>query len=335
MLRASTITYGGGVRSASGQSAWALVHAARATVVVLGGCTALLLDEGGTAGPLWLPLAALVVVTAAVERRRPIPTLWAVDLVAVMAVRAWVDVHHGTEPLFALIGATVAAGALGGGVGVLAAIATAGASFALAVPAGWDDPWRELASSLAVVALLALAGHVIGIVDRRSREAGRRAQEHSQRLQAVLSAMLRSDPRGIIVRDGAGQVVEINESARQLLGLGTGDVVGGPDSPAAAGELAGLRTAIVDRDGHPLPAEDLPSEVALRTGHVAPERVIGLGPDPARWLAVSAVPVDTAAGRWVLTQLRDVTAETSTVVRLRHEAALDPLTGVGNRRLLD
>lgn len=315
-------------RAEGRRSAWALVHAARAGVVVLGGCTALLLEEAGTAAPLWSPLAALVAITAWIDRRRPIAALWAIDLVAVMAVRTWVDVHHGTEPLFALIGVSVAAGALGRWRGVAAAAGVATASFALAVPDSWDHPWRQLVSSVAVVVLFAVGGRIIGIVDHRSREAGRAAAERSQRLQAVLSAVLRSDPRGIIVRDGEGQLVEMNESARRMLDL---DPAG--ERPVT-GDLGWVTSALVDRDERPVARDELPSEAALRTGEVVTDRVLGL-PQLDRWFAVTAIPVDTPEGRWVVTQLRDVTAETSTVVSLRHQAVLDPLTGVGNRRLLE
>lgn len=295
---------------------------------MLGGATALLLEEAGTAAPLWLPLAGLVLITAWIDRRHPIPALWAVDLVAVMAVRAWVDVRHGTEPLFALIGVAVAAGALGRWRGVAAAVAAATASFAVAVPEGWDHPWRQLASSVAVVGLLAVGGRIIGIVDDRSREAGRAAAERSQRLQAVLSAVLRSDPRGIIVRDSEGQLVEMNQSARRMLDLDdTGEQV-------VASDLVWVPSALVDRDERPVARDELPSEAARRSGEVVTDRVLGL-PQLDRWFAVTAIPVDTPEGRWVVTQLRDVTAETSTVVSLRHQAALDPLTGVGNRRLLE
>lgn len=295
---------------------------------MLGGATALLLEETGTAAPLWLPLAGLVAVTAWIDRRHPIPALWAVDLAAVMAVRAWVDVRHGTEPLFALIGVAVAAGALGRWRGVAAAVAAATASFAIAVPESWDHPWRQLASSVAVVGLLAVGGRIIGIVDHRSRAAGRAAAERSQRLQAVLSAVLRSDPRGIIVRDGEGQLVEMNQSARRMLDLDdTGEHV-------VASDLVWVPSALVDRDEQPVARDELPSEAARRSGEVVTDRVLGL-PQLGRWFAVTAIPVDTPEGRWVVTQLRDVTTETSTVVSLRHQAALDPLTGVGNRRLLE
>jgi len=315
-------------RAEGGRTAWALVHSSRAGVVVLGGCTALLLEEASTAAPLWLPLVALVAVTAWIDRRHPIPALWAVDLVAVMAVRAWVDVRHGTEPLFALIGVAVAAGAIGRWRGVVAAVVAAAVSFAVAVPEAWDHPWRQLASSVAVVGLLAVGGRIVGIVDDRSRQAGRAAAERSQRLQAVLSAVLRSDPRGIIVRDASGQLVEMNESARRMLHL---DPV---DEQVVASDLVWVPSALVDRDERPIPLEELPSEVARRTGEVVTDRLLGL-PQLERWFSVTAIPVDTPDGRWVVTQLRDVTAETSTVVRLRHQAVVDPLTGVGNRRLLE
>lgn len=329
ILSAATSTYSGQVgRAQGGRSSWALVHAARAGVVVLGGCTAVLLDEAATAAPLWLPLVALVAVTAWIDLRHPIPALWAVDLVAVMAVRAWVDVRHGTEPLFALIGVSVAAGALGRWRGVATAVGVAGVSFALAIPESWDHPWRQLASSVAVVGLLAVGGRIIGIVDHRSREAGRAAAERSQRLQAVLSAVLRSDPRGIIVRDGEGRLVELNESARRML-----------DLDAAVGHLVTsdqvrLPSALVDRDERPVAHDELPSEAARRTGEVVTDSVLGV-PQLDKWFAVTAIPVDTSEGRWVVTQLQDVTAETSTVLSLRHQAAVDPLTGVGNRRLLE
>ncbi len=79
--------------------------------------------------------------------------------------------------------------------------------------------------------------------------------ERRRRLDAVVDALVRCDPREIIVRDGSGQVVE--------------------------------------------------------------------------W---QADPVD---GRWVIAQIGGLEVETSVLTHLQRQATSDPLTGVGNRRLLD
>ncbi|MCO8126843.1 GGDEF domain-containing protein [Acidimicrobiia bacterium EGI L10123] len=307
---------------------WRVTHAARAAVVALGGTTAVLLDEAGDAVGLWLPLAAFVAVTAAIDRRRPVLALWALDLVVVLGLRAMDDHPYGTEPLLALIAVTVAAGALGRARGVVATVVAGALSFLLGMPERWDRPWTEFPASLAVLTSLAVAGHVVGAIEHRSRQAGRQAEERSNQLQAVLSAVLHSDHRGIVVGDGEGRVVEANAAAHRLLQPASGEVV-----DDGSREL--LPERMLDDDGHRVDPDDLPAQVARRTGAVVPERVLGLDGGDERWLAVSAFPVDTPDGRWVVTQLRDVTAETRTVVGLRRQAAVDPLTGVGNRRLLE
>lgn len=134
------------------------------------------------------------------------------------------DEADGTEPLFALIAVAVAAGALGRARGVPATVVVGTLSVLAGMPERWDRPWSEFPASLAVLASLAVAGHVVGTIEHRSRESGRRAEERSNRLQAVLSAVLHSDHRGIVVGDGEGRVVEANAAARRLLQPDPGEV---------------------------------------------------------------------------------------------------------------
>ena len=149
--------------------------------------------------------------------------------------------------------------------------------------------------------------------------------DRTRRLSAVLAAVAEHDLRGVVVRDGRDEVVQVNAAAARM--LGSDRDIAGTDAGTSA-------DAVVDEHGQPVGRDGLPDRVARATGRPVAERVLGFGGDEGRWLAVAAVPVDTPDGRWVVTQLRDVTAETSAVVRLRRQAAVDPLTGVGNRWLL-
>lgn len=106
-----------------------------------------------------------------------------------------------------------------------------------------------------------------------------RAENRARRILAALS-------EGVMVVDAGGHIEQANAAAEQLFG--------------AHGGLVGLtrtRFESLDEDGAPVPAEELPFSVALRTGAVV-ERVVATrrGAGDLVFLRVRAVPLQEGGG---------------------------------------
>ncbi len=90
--------------------------------------------------------------------------------------------------------------------------------------------------------------------------------------------------QGIVCQDASGRVTYANEAALRLLGRSRGEAPGDVS--------ADLWWRTIRRDGSPCPADEHPSQVALRTGETVSEE-LGLY-DPAneiyRWVEITAIP---------------------------------------------
>ncbi|HEX8912156.1 MAG TPA: EAL domain-containing protein [Humisphaera sp.] len=137
---------------------------------------------------------------------------------------------------------------------------------------------------------------------------------------------------GVVMHDPAGRIVQWNPAAEQLLGLTADELTDvTPVDP---------RWRVVREDGSPLPGDEHPAAVTLRTGR--PQRDVLLGvhrPDGTlAWLLVNSEPVmqygaraDRAA---VVATFVDVTERRRMEDELRRAATTDRLTGLANRALL-
>jgi PAS domain S-box-containing protein len=104
-------------------------------------------------------------------------------------------------------------------------------------------------------------------------------------LEPRLDALLDSIDVGILLQDTEGRALFSNTSARRMLGLTRGQLAGSePIDP---------RWALLHEDGGPLPPDERPSRVALRTRRPCRDALIGLKrPDATvTWLSVTAHPV--------------------------------------------
>jgi PAS domain S-box-containing protein len=124
-------------------------------------------------------------------------------------------------------------------------------------------------------------------------EARRRAERLAAELaagEAEANAVVDTLQEAVVVHDASGQVVKANASAGRLLGLGR-EGVAGRDS-------LDTRWDAVRTDGTPFPGSEHPAMVALRTGQVQSEVVMGVRqPDGQRvWLSVNAQPLRGPAG---------------------------------------
>ena len=97
-------------------------------------------------------------------------------------------------------------------------------------------------------------------------------------------ALFETMPMGVVHYDADGSVIEANQAASDILGVDLSADTTWPLAPA--GEA-------VREDGSPWPPGELPVPVALRTGRVVAEAVVGirhLKSGDIRWVRVTAVP---------------------------------------------
>ncbi len=168
----------------------------------------------------------------------------------------------------------------------------------------------------AVAGLLIFVSDVTAdVLDRRGRAALTAELAASQERFRTLFETL---PYGIVHYAADGLVIGMNQAAHELLG---------PETGAA---LTGVPPAwdAVHEDGTPCPADQFPVAVALRTGTMVGEVVLGVpsGPgQPPRWLGITAVPdaVDEAGQpQRAYALLRDLTAQRRAELDLREGAEL-------------
>ena len=155
------------------------------------------------------------------------------------------------------------------------------------------------------VAVMGLAGRLIMQAveaDRRlAREASqaRALRKATERLHTIYGAMA----CGVLVVDGDGLLVEINDAACGILGT-TFDATRGHSLSKAPWRL-------LDSDGLLLPPEHYPSMRTLRTGQ--PQRAVPMrvrrADGEVRWLHVDVVPVPAATGDglWAVVSFVDTT----------------------------
>ncbi len=145
-------------------------------------------------------------------------------------------------------------------------------------------------------------------------------EELAEELTAVKDryrALFETLPFGVIRYSADGLILEANPAAGQIMGMPPADMLTWP-LPAAA--HAGRE------DGSELAAGELPLEVALRTGAVIADQMIGI-PDPRtgepRWLKVTAVPYqpdEAGQPRRGYVIFRDVTEQHRLDEALREQA---------------
>ena len=121
-------------------------------------------------------------------------------------------------------------------------------------------------------------------------------------------------PQGVIYYAADGMILESNPAATEILGIDADAMLTRPLAPT---------WQAVDTDGAPYRAEDFPVTVALRTGNVVVDTVIGVPhgrTGELRWLRVTAVPdaLDEAGHpQRAYAMFRDVTEQRRSEVALR------------------
>ena len=149
------------------------------------------------------------------------------------------------------------------------------------------------------------------------RRAEKRLREREERFRALFETI----PLGVVYRDAFGEVVAANPAAERIIGLTLDEMRG---RPSLEPDLEFFR-----EDGSPLPRKEYPPIVALRTGALFQNWILGFqarGRDGITWVEGNAIPQfrpGEASPFRVLTTFRDVTEERKTASQLRlKEAAL-------------
>lgn len=172
-------------------------------------------------------------------------------------------------------------------------------------------------------ATVSWSGIMLDITDRKQIE------DALVRSETRFRALFNEVPQGIVLRDGLGKVVGANPAALRLLQTSLPELLGTP-------EMDPVFSAITTR-GEPVPDEDHPSLVALRTGRPVENKILGSmvgdGERKCVWLRVNASLV-WLGGKidQVVTTLEDVTEGFELTRVMREEAETDYLTKVPNRR---
>jgi PAS domain S-box-containing protein len=124
---------------------------------------------------------------------------------------------------------------------------------------------------------------------QESEQAERALREKEELLRAVISSLT----EGVTVQDARGVLWLANAAAERLFRLSEPELQGRDSSDP--------RWGAVYPDGSPMPAEQHPPMVALRTGEPQVDRVMGIQrPDDTRvWLSVNAQPLFEPGGRTV------------------------------------
>lgn len=119
-------------------------------------------------------------------------------------------------------------------------------------------------------------------MEREQRQTGARLLQQSEtRYQGMVEAMA----EGMVVQDKDGQIVNANPAAETILGL-TLDQMKGLTSMDP-------RWGAIREDGSPFPGEEHPAMIALRSGQVVRNQMMGID-DPntdRRWISINSVPL--------------------------------------------
>ncbi|HEY5355005.1 MAG TPA: SpoIIE family protein phosphatase [Streptosporangiaceae bacterium] len=154
------------------------------------------------------------------------------------------------------------------------------------------------------------------VSDRRRQEAlTAQLAATQERYQTLFETM----PQGVIYYDTNGLILGANPAAAQILGVDEDEMITWP--------LAGASQS-VHEDGSPLAPADFPVTVALRTGEVVTDVVIGVPhgrTGELRWLTITAVPDaldDQGRPQRAYAMFRDLTNERRAAAALREGTEL-------------
>ncbi|HRW92268.1 MAG TPA: PAS domain-containing protein [Thermotogota bacterium] len=125
-------------------------------------------------------------------------------------------------------------------------------------------------------------------VKLRKSRAFRRLQARNRHLKEFRERGLfffESVEQGLLLINQRREIIRINSSGKRILGVSAGE--------AAERKVFDTRWVLIDGKGRRVPAEEFPSEVALRTGNEVKGQVFRVWNDPQKrflWIRISAYP---------------------------------------------
>lgn len=117
------------------------------------------------------------------------------------------------------------------------------------------------------------------------------ATDNVQAIQPQLDDLLEHIPAGVIVHGVDGRILNANRLACELIGMSVEQL---------KNRVSGKARPLLRADGTPLPPEELPVNVVLRTGSKVSEVILGIAdpqPESVRWLICNAYPEFDSKGK--------------------------------------
>jgi PAS domain S-box-containing protein len=167
-------------------------------------------------------------------------------------------------------------------------------------------------ASVRIGVLRGPAGEIVGQVGVLADITASREQQDALRVsEERFRRVLETIEEGIVMQDASGQIVLSNPGAERILGL-TADQMRGVTS-------LDPRWATIDTEGNPLPGDQHPAMVTLRTGQPVSGFVMGVThPERERvWIRINALPITlpgTPGESGVVTTFVDITEQLQLVV---------------------
>jgi diguanylate cyclase (GGDEF)-like protein/PAS domain S-box-containing protein len=110
------------------------------------------------------------------------------------------------------------------------------------------------------------------------------ATDNAQAIQPQLDDLLEHIPAGVVVHGVDGRILNANRLACELIGMSVEQL---------KNKVSGKGRPLLRADGTPLPPDELPANVVLRTGSKVSEVILGIAdphPESVRWLICNAYP---------------------------------------------
>ncbi len=134
----------------------------------------------------------------------------------------------------------------------------------------------------------AIAGILASAIERS------RAEDELRRSRDELSIILQGVMEGVTVQDRQGRLIYVNQAAARMMGFQTVEEVSLADPKTILAKFS-----MLDEDGHPFPAENLPGRLVLQGAPSATARVRFRVQETGeeRWSIIDATPVYDESGK--------------------------------------
>ncbi|MGO4475072.1 EAL domain-containing protein [Massilia sp. 2TAF26] len=117
------------------------------------------------------------------------------------------------------------------------------------------------------------------------------ASHNAPAIQPQLDDLLEHIPAGVVVHGVDGRILNANRLACELIGMSVEQL---------KNRVSGKARPLLRADGSPLPPDELPANVVLRTGSKVSEVILGIAepqPESVRWLICNAYPEFDSKGK--------------------------------------